>query len=103
MIGIPDEGVLANFKKLPGFQNIPSLVEFSPEEARAVNARVWAPQWTLGLQREEVSTQQTEGRRVFTWTMDIEENVKTYLLEGKFDGILTNYPSVVAYYYYVRQ
>lgn len=103
VIGIPDKEVMANFKKLPDFGSTPSLVEFSPEEAKAVNARIWAPQWTLGLQREEVSRQQTEGKRVFTWTMDIEENVKTYLQQGTFNGILTNYPSVVAYHHYVRQ
>jgi glycerophosphoryl diester phosphodiesterase len=103
VIGIPDEDVLNNFKKLSSHQSIPSLVEFSPEETMAVNARIWAPQWTLGLQSEEVAKQQLQGRRVFTWTMDIEENVERYLEEGAFNGILTNYPSVVAYHYYVRQ
>jgi glycerophosphoryl diester phosphodiesterase len=102
VIGIPDKEVMANFKRLPVYQTIPSLVEYAVEEANAVNAKIWAPQWTLGLQNSEVSGQQRQGRRVFTWTMDIEENVKQYMREGTFNGILTNYPSIVAYHYYVR-
>lgn len=102
VFGLPDEASVNNFKKLPGYQNIPSLVEYSVEEAAAVNARIWAPQWTLGLQSEAVAAQQAQGRRVFTWTMDIAENIERYMREGKFDGILSNYPSIVAYHYYVR-
>lgn len=102
VIGLPDETALNNFKKLPGYQNIPSLMEFSDKEAAAINARIWAPQWTLGLQSEAVAAQQVQGRRVFTWTMDNSENVERYMREGGFNGILSNYPSIVAYQYYVR-
>jgi glycerophosphoryl diester phosphodiesterase len=102
VFGLPDEIAVTNFKKLPGYQNIPSLVEFSPQEAAAINARIWAPQWTLGLQTEEVDAQQAQGRRVFTWTMDIPENVERYMREGGFNGIISNYPSILAYHYYVR-
>jgi glycerophosphoryl diester phosphodiesterase len=103
VIGIPTQDVLDGFKKLEGYKTVPSLVEFSPEEAANVNAKVWAPQWTLGLQNEEVSAQQAQGRRVFTWTVDIPENVERYMREGTFNGILSNYPSVTAYYYYAKQ
>jgi glycerophosphoryl diester phosphodiesterase len=103
VIGIPGEEVMQGFKKLPAYQGIPSLVEYSPQEASAIDARVWAPQWTLGLQNEEVAAQQAQGRRVFTWTVDIAENVQRYMREGRFDGILSNYPSMTAYYFYARQ
>lgn len=102
VIGIPDKTALANFKKLSSFQTIPSLMELDPQDAREINARIWAPQWTLGLQNEEVTAMQSEGRQAFTWTMDVAENITEYMKEGKFNGILSNYPSVVAYYYYVR-
>ena len=48
VIGIPDENVLKNFKQLSSYQNIPSLVELDKNIAQEVNARIWAPQWTLG-------------------------------------------------------
>lgn len=101
VIGIPDEKALENFKQLSGYQNIPSLVELKAQDARDVNARVWAPQWTLGLQNETAVQMQSEGRQVFTWTMDVPENIQRYMQQGRFNGILSNYPSLVAYYYYV--
>ncbi len=102
VFGLPDETAVRNFKKLPAYQNIPSLVEYSAEEVAAINAKIWAPQWTLGLQLQAVDAQQAQGRRVFTWTMDIAENVERYMREGGFNGIISNYPSILAYYYYVR-
>ena len=101
VIGIPDEKALENFKKLPSYQTIPSLVELKAQNVRDINARVWAPQWTLGLQNNEVQRMQSEGRRAFTWTMDVPENILQYMQQGSFNGILSNYPSLVAYYYYV--
>lgn len=101
VIGIPDKDVLKNFKQLPSYQNVPSLVELEQQDVRDVNARVWAPQWTLGLQNDEVAQMQSEGRRAFTWTLDVPENIQEYMKQGRFNGILSNYPSIVAYYYYV--
>jgi glycerophosphoryl diester phosphodiesterase len=101
VIGIPDEKALANFKQLPDYRSIPSLVELKTQDARDVNARIWAPQWTLGLQNEPVAQMQAEGRRAFTWTLDVAENIQRYIQQGRFNGILSNYPSLVAYYYYV--
>ena len=103
MIGIPDETALANFKNLPGYQAVPSLIELSLENVQDVNARIWAPQWTLGLQNDEVSRMQSQGRRAFVWTMDVSENILQYMREGRFNGILSNYPSLVAYHYYAGQ
>jgi glycerophosphoryl diester phosphodiesterase len=45
---------------------------------------------------------QAEGRRAFVWTLDVDRYISTFVTEGEFDGILTNYPTLVAYYHYVR-
>lgn len=102
VIGIPDRDVLANFQALPGFNAVPSVVELDPEDATAVNARIWAPRWTLGLQNTEVAAMQAQGRRAFVWTLDQEQNIDLFLREGRFDGILTNYPTAVAYHSYAQ-
>jgi glycerophosphoryl diester phosphodiesterase len=102
LIGIPDREVLANFKALPGYQTVPSVVELDPADAEAVNARVWGPRWTLGLQNEQVAAMQAQGRRAFVWTLDQEQNIDLFLREGRFNGILTDYPTAVAYRNYVQ-
>lgn len=102
-IGIPDQQVLDNFVKLPGYQNIPSVCELTPQDVATTNAKIWAPRWTLGLQNEEVDRMHSAGRKAFVWTLDVPENINKYFTQGKFDGILSNYPSSVAYYYYAKQ
>jgi glycerophosphoryl diester phosphodiesterase len=102
-IGIPDEEVLKNFVQLPDYQNIPSVCELTTGDVVKTNASIWAPRWTLGLQNEEVDKIHQAGRKAFVWTLDVPDNINKYFNQGKFDGILSNYPSSVAYYYYAKQ
>ena len=101
-IGIPDRNVLDNFLSLPGYENTPSVCELDPADVEKANSRIWAPRFTLGLQNETVEQIHAQGRRAFVWTLDVPQNVYEYMTQGKFDGILSNYPSIVAYYYYVQ-
>ncbi|KAA0264209.1 MAG: glycerophosphodiester phosphodiesterase [Chlorobiota bacterium] len=102
VIGLPTEDKVANLMKMPAHDNIPTLCELSPELVRGANSLVWAPRWTLGTQNSIVAQLQAEGRRAFVWTLDDQTFIKSFIDEGIFDGILTNYPSVVAYYHYMR-
>ena len=43
-----------------------------------------------------------EGRKVLSWTLDHAGYIQEFIRYGNFDGLLTNYPSLVAYYYYVQ-
>jgi glycerophosphoryl diester phosphodiesterase len=103
LVGVPDDVVLNDFKAIPNFQTVPSLCEISPEEARNLKSLAWAPRWTLGTQNDLVSQVQAEGRQVFCWTIDTPGYISQYIDEGRFDGLLTNYPSYVAYYHYIRE
>lgn len=102
VVGIFNDEILGFFKQLPNYRQIPSLVELSTQVTRDVNARVWAPQWTGGLQTAEVNAMKAEGRQTVSWTLDVAENIKKYLSEGRYDGITTNFPTLLAYYYYVQ-
>ena len=102
-IGLPDPQVLDFFKTYANYQNIQSLCELSVEDVNDIQAKVWAPRWTLGLLTPEVSAMHAQNRKVFCWTLDNEGFIKKYIKEGDFDGILTNYPTIVAYNHYLRQ
>lgn len=99
-IGVPDEDVLKRFRDIPSYRSIPSLSELTPEQTREINARIWAPQWTAGLQQSETLMMQAEGRSVIPWTLDIPANIQDYLKNGNYNGMLSNFPSAVAYYHY---
>jgi glycerophosphoryl diester phosphodiesterase len=102
-VGIPDAEVLDFFKAIPNHKNINSLCELSVEETIGIEAEVWAPRWTLGTLLPEVKQMQAQNRKVYCWTLDNEAFIKKYINEGNFDGILTNYPTIVAYYHYLRK
>jgi glycerophosphoryl diester phosphodiesterase len=95
--------VLDNFLQLPGYKNIPSVCELPIDKLETANSHIWGPRWTLGTQNTEVAQMHAEGRKAYVWTLDVPGNIQTFLKEGNFDGILTNYPSAVAFYYYAKQ
>jgi glycerophosphoryl diester phosphodiesterase len=97
--GIPDEEILAAYSAADR-TGADAICELGLDETRRIDASVWAPRWTLGTLNEEVAAMHAEGRRAFVWTLDVPAFITTFLKEGDFDGILTNYPTLVAYYAY---
>jgi glycerophosphoryl diester phosphodiesterase len=102
LIGLPTQDKVDQFLAVPDNQDLNNLCELAPDIVRQTDAEVWGPRWTLGLQTAEVESMHSEGREVITWTLDDPAWIRTYIQDGNFDGILTNYPMVVAYFYYVQ-
>ncbi|MDZ4745461.1 MAG: glycerophosphodiester phosphodiesterase [bacterium] len=96
MFGIPDDDVLNAYRRSPLKGTVPVLCELDVEIVRELDAKVWAPRFTLGIQKELVSQMQKEGRDVYVWTLDDPAFMFEYLRDGDFDGILTNYPTLLA-------
>ncbi|MGZ3915522.1 MAG: glycerophosphodiester phosphodiesterase [Flavisolibacter sp.] len=103
LIGIPDKMILECFKNLDDHLQLPSLTELGPQIAEAINADVWAPQYTGGFQKEEVERIQSQGKKAWVWSLDNVNMIQWYVKEGGFDGIVTNAPPVVFHTYYVTE
>jgi len=103
VIGLPTQDQLDKFLELPNYRGTPSLCELTLEDVSTTNAKYWAPRFTLGTQNEEVAKVHADGRKAFVWTLDVPDFINTFVNEGHFDGILSNFPSCVAYNYYVHQ
>jgi glycerophosphoryl diester phosphodiesterase len=102
VIGIPTTEALDDLKAYPGYQDVPSLCELTVDDVRAVNSKVWGPRWTLGTQNDLVGQMHSEGRLAVCWTIDQPAWIRDYINDGIFDGLLTNFPYVVAYYHYIQ-
>ncbi len=100
-IGLPSEDKQKLFMQYPGYENIESINERGVKNVRESNSSVWGPRWTLGTQTPAVSQMHAEGRTAITWTVDQTEFIKKFM-DSKFDGFVTNYPTIVAYYNYAR-
>jgi len=103
VIGLPTDEKADQLLAYPDYGNVNVLCELDPEIVRQTDAEIWGPRWTLGTQSAEVEAMHNEGRQVITWTLDDPAWIRKYIDESKFDGILTNYPSVVFYSYYVQK
>ncbi|MEI6901374.1 MAG: glycerophosphodiester phosphodiesterase, partial [Bacteroidota bacterium] len=103
VIGIPSTDVMNALITYPDYQSIPTLCELTVDEVRQVNSKVWAPRWTLGTQNDLVQQMHNEGRIAVAWTIDSPGWIKDFLNDGLFDGLLTNFPYVVAYYHYIQE
>jgi glycerophosphoryl diester phosphodiesterase len=102
VLGLPAEDKVNNLLAYPDYQNIPSLCELDINLVTQVNAKIWAPRFTQGTQLDLVNQMHSEGRKAFVWTLDEPAFIESFMRDGKFDGILSNYPSLVAYYHYIR-
>lgn len=102
VIGIPNEDKQKLFRQYPDYQNIESINEMTIDNARETNSYAWGPRWTLGSQTSAVRQMHSEGRIAITWTVDQIEFITKFINESEFDGFVTNYPTIVAYYNYAR-
>jgi glycerophosphoryl diester phosphodiesterase len=108
LTGIPSDDIYNKLITINNYQNIPTLCELSTDKVTSINAKAWAFRWTMGLQEGEVIKMHNQGRKCLVWTLDEPGFMKIYATNGgsdnskRFDGILTNYPSLLAYYHYVH-
>ncbi len=102
-IGLPTSTMIDEFLAYPAYQKVPALCELGIQDVRNTNALVWSPRWTLGTQVENVQLMHSEGKKVFSWTIDDQTFMKQYVEEGEFDGLLSNHSAITAYYFYLQE
>jgi glycerophosphoryl diester phosphodiesterase len=88
------------FQQVPNFQNIPTICELTIDDLNTLNSQVWSPRFTEGTQNSEVEQLHSQGKLAITWTVNVPALTRQYLTDGIFDGMLTDYPTELAYYYY---
>jgi glycerophosphoryl diester phosphodiesterase len=103
LIGIPNDVILNEYINYPNFQNYPSICEMDETYVLQSKSKIWTPRWSLGLLDERVKVMHDNGFRCFVWTLDATELVRTFVKKSEFDGMVTNYPSIVAYEYYTSE
>ena len=103
VIGLPTTDAVDQYKALANKENTPVLCELDTATTLSLGSRIWAPRWTLGPQTQEVLAMKAQGLTVFVWTLDEPKFIQEFVRQNNFDGILSNYSPVVAYYHYSEQ
>ena len=102
LLGIPDQDVLNAFRSSSLKNKTPILIELDAETVLSSlnpTCEVWAPRWTNGIPTGDIERVQNAGKKVFVWTLDVRDFIDDFL-NSSVDGILSNYPSLVAGMYY---
>ncbi len=101
VFGIPTQEVLNAYNASPQKDSTPVLCELDADIARSLpTCVIWAPRWTNGTLSAEVERMHQDSILVVTWTLDVRDYMHQFLSESKMDGILTNYPCLLAGMYY---
>jgi len=99
-MALTTDDLINAFVQLPDYQDIPSINELTTDDVLTTGSEVWSPRWTEGTQNSDVASLQAQGKQVICWTVDIPGFMQSYLFDGLFNGMLTDYPHLLAYYYY---
>lgn len=98
--GLPSEEVITEFKKQPTYATLPTLCEQSLDLAIENGSKYYGPRFSEGLLLDEVEQAHNKGIKVISWTLNSKTLIKHYLVNGKFDGFITDYPAYVVYSIY---
>jgi glycerophosphoryl diester phosphodiesterase len=108
--GLPSSETIGELEKQPTYHAInttfpysdplPLLAEETIEKAIENDCQFFGPRYTLGLLLPEVEKAHDHNIKVISWTLNSKGLIVNYLQNGKFDGMITDYPAYVVYNYY---
>jgi glycerophosphoryl diester phosphodiesterase len=105
LYGLPSQEIIDAYRKAPLANKTPVLCELDPSIVRSLpSCEAWGPRWTADLQTAAVTQLHAEGYEVYPWTIDDPTYLKKFLdqRESPYDGILSNYPSMLTGQYHLR-
>jgi len=103
LFGLPTQEILDVYRAAALTGKTPVLCELTLSDVRSLpSCEAWGPRWTNGLEEDGVRQMHAEGRKVYPWTIDSPDWMIKFLDGGDYDGILSNYPSMLTGLYYQR-
>lgn len=97
---IPSEEVLDEYKTQPSYADLPIMYDLSLQVAIDNDFEAWMPRYSEGLMLDEVDRAHSLGKKVYSWTLNERKLVTEYVQNGKFDGLLSDYPAYIVYDFY---
>lgn len=99
---IPSEDVMKEYLKYPAYFGLPLMYELDLNTAIELNCGYWGPRWTEGTLNADVDRAHSVGMQAYTWTLNSEVFIVSYLENGNFDGLITDYPAYAVFHYYIK-
>lgn len=99
-LALTTDTLVTRFLTLPKFDSIPTLCELSLAQLAEANSLVWSPRFTEGIPTSDINMLHGENKQAITWTVNADQFLQTFISEGLLDGVLTDYPTLAAYYFW---
>ena len=99
---IPSDDVIKEFNKQPSYADLPLMCELSLDQTIALHCKWWGPRWTEGTLNTDVDRAHSLGMLAYTWTLNSEKFIVSFMKDGDFDGLITDYPAYAVFYFYTR-
>lgn len=103
VLGMPTNTVVEDYLNLMNKTNNPALCELSLDKTINVGATIWAPRWSAGFSEDDINEAHNSGLGFYIWTLDEPDIINNYMNKFDIDGVLSNYPSLIAYEYYIQK
>jgi glycerophosphoryl diester phosphodiesterase len=97
---LTSDKVVSEYESWPGYDSLPTMSELSLDDAIRHKCKYWGPRYSLGLLIDEVAKAHSLGIKVISWTLNDQNLIMDYMVNGKFDGFISDYPAYVVYDYY---
>jgi glycerophosphoryl diester phosphodiesterase len=100
ILDLPSQKVIDEYQTQPSSHDLPAMCELTLQDVIDNSCEYWGPRYSEGLLLSDVDRAHSMGIKVFSWTLNDKNIIRSYLENGRFDGFITDYPAYVVYNYY---
>jgi len=97
---LPSKSVISEYKTQDSYYPLPTMCELSIQDVIDNKCQFWGPRFSEGLLLDDIAIAHSKGIKVYSWTVNDQKLITSYLKNGKFDGFISDYPAYVVYDYY---
>ena len=97
---LPTKSVIKEYQTQPSYASLPTMCELSLQDVMDNHCQYYGPRFSEGLLLAEVEKAHSLGIQVLSWTLNDKNIISNYIQNGKFDGVISDYPAYVVYDYY---
>jgi glycerophosphoryl diester phosphodiesterase len=98
---LPSDAVIEEYQSDTAvYTGLPKMCELTTQDVIDNHCQFWGPRYSRGLLLNEVQQMHSLGIQCISWTVNEKNLIQYYLQNGQFDGMISDYPAYVNYYFY---
>jgi glycerophosphoryl diester phosphodiesterase len=103
---MPSNEVIGEYQSYPPYRadtSLKTMCELTYQDVIDNGCTRWGPRYSRGLLLSDVATAHAAGIKVISWTLNDKTLIENYIVNGQFDGFISDYPCYVVYDFYTKK